>query len=80
MKLYAPGNRRNISGRKIRKARENRGRTQAVLAEKLQAEGLVLNKQTVCLIESGKRIVVDCELSVISDVLNVPFDLLPERT
>lgn len=50
--------------------------SQRVLAERLQIEGLDLDKNAVQRIESGERFVTDIELRAISRVLGVTADEL----
>ena len=51
-------------------------RIDGVLAERLQIEGLDLDKNAVQRIESGERFVTDIELKVLSRVLGVSADEL----
>ncbi len=66
----------NISGRRIaalRKALQPKV-SQRALAEKLQLEGVDLDKNAIQLIESGKRFVTDIELKALAKVLKVSAD------
>ena len=77
MKIYRPEGRCNISGERVRAARERAGISQERLAYKIQIAGLDIDKNAVQRIESGKRFVTDIELKVIAKVLNVTYqDLL----
>lgn len=49
---------------------------QAALVAILQLEGFILDNKTICVIESGKRIVTDYELVAIAKVINVDVDWL----
>ena len=48
--------------------------SQRQFAEKLQLEGLDLDKNAIQLMEAGKRTVTDIELKVIAKVLGVTAD------
>lgn len=48
--------------------------SQRALAEKLQLEGVDLDKNAIQLIESGKRFVTDIELKALAKVLKVSAD------
>lgn len=66
----------NISGIRIaalRKALRPKV-SQWALAEKLQLEGVDLDKNAIQLIESGKRFVTDIELKALAKVLKVSAD------
>lgn len=66
----------NISGIRIaalRKALRPKV-SQRALAEKLQLEGVDLDKNAIQLIESGKRFVTDIELKALAKVLKVSAD------
>lgn len=69
---------RNISGRKIAKLRMALpGKvSQKKLADKLQLEGLEIEKNAIQQIESGKRFVIDVELKAFAKVLGVTADEL----
>lgn len=68
----------NISGKKIKELRLNLPvkTSQRKLADKLQIEGIDLDKNAIQRIESGKRFVTDIELCAIAKVLNVTYDEL----
>ena len=68
----------NISGINIKKFRlEQVPRlSQRALADKLQIQGIDLDKNAVQRIESGQRFVTDIELLAFSRVLNVSLDAL----
>lgn len=73
--------RNNISGiniAKFRKALSPRV-SQRALAEKMQLEGIELDKNAIQRIESGQRFITDIELKAFAKVLNVDYsDLLHE--
>ncbi len=63
----------NICGKKIyeyRKAQKPK-MSQRILAEKLQLEGIDVDKNAIQRIESGKRFVTDIELYCLSVIFNV---------
>lgn len=68
----------NISGKNIKKFRlEQVPRlSQRALADKLQLQGIDLDKNAVQRIESGQRFVTDIELLAFSRTLNVSLDNL----
>ena len=77
-KNRAPEGGNNICGRRVRELRlAMPGRvSQRMLSERLQIEGLDLDKNAVQRIESGERFVTDIELKVLSRVLGVRADEL----
>lgn len=78
-KNKAPDGRNNISGSNIAKIRKSLlpKVSQRVLAEKMQLEGIELDKNAIQRIESGQRFVTDIELIAFAKVLNVSlYDLL----
>lgn len=72
------GSSNNISGKNIKRIRlEQMPRlSQRALADKLQIQGIDLDKNAVQRIESGQRFVTDIELFAFSKVLNVSLDVL----
>ena len=71
----------NISGQNIRRLREQKKLSQDQLAAKLQTEGLGVNQNSISRIETGKRIVTDFELKILSKVLNVDInELVPDES
>ena len=79
-KNRAPEGGNNICGRRVRELRlAMPGRvSQRMLSERLQIEGLDLDKNAVQRIESGQRFVTDIELKTIATVLGVSADELLE--
>ena len=68
----------NICGSKIfelRKAHVPK-MSQRILAEKLQLNGIDVDKNAIQRIECGKRFVTDIELVVFSKIFNVSCDVL----
>lgn len=68
----------NISGKNIKRIRlEQVPRlSQRALADKLQIQGIDLDKNAVQRIESGQRFVTDIELLAFSKVMNVSLEVL----
>lgn len=77
-KNRSPHGGNNLCGERVRALRlAMPGRvSQRALAERLQIEGLDLDKNAVQRIESGERFVTDIELRAISRVLGVTTDEL----
>lgn len=73
MKLYSFRGRCNISGERIRKAREAEGFSQEQLAAKLQLLGLEITQKSISRIETGLRVVPDYELQFFAKALNKPI-------
>lgn len=71
MKIYRPDGRCNISGVKVRAAREQAGLSQEQLAAKIQLAGLSITQKAISRIESGDRVVADYELKYLADALRV---------
>ncbi len=72
----ADNGRNNYCGVNVAIFRKEMGISQRELADKLQIEGLDIDKNAVQRIECGKRFVTDIELIVLSKVLNRTFDEL----
>ncbi len=71
-----PPKTRNAVGGAVKGAREVKGLTQAELAAKLQIYGWDIDRTGVVRVETGERVVSDCELIALSDVLGVTVDSL----
>ena len=71
MKIYRPEGRCNISGERVRAARERAGISQERLAYKIQITGLDITQKAISRIETGDRIVADYELEYPADALGV---------
>ena len=70
----------NVVGPQVRKFRNTKGWTQAVLAQKLQLQGWSISLSSVGKLEAQLRRVPDCELIFLAKVLGVSAnDLLPKR-
>lgn len=76
MKIYDYQGRKNISGNRIREARQRRRLSQADFAAQLQTSGITIERDSVSRIEIGTRFVADYELMVISKILKVTVDWL----
>ena len=76
MKIYDFHGKKNVSGDRIREARLKRRLTQEDLAEKLQIEGVIMERDSVSRMEIGTRFVTDYELMVLSKVLGVSMQWL----
>jgi len=70
------GDRRNITGKRIKKARQKAGLSQKGLSEVLETQAVYVCRGSVSRIESGERIVTDIEVDAISKALNVTLDYL----
>ena len=69
MKIYKPDGRCNVSGERVKAARERAGISQEQLAAKLQLAGLSITQKAVSRIETGDRVVADYELQYLADAL-----------
>lgn len=76
MKIYDYNGKKNISGDRIREARQKKRLSQADLAAQMQVEGILIERDSISRIEIGTRFVPDYELPVFSKVLNVSVDWL----
>ena len=71
MKIYKPDGRCNVSGERVKAARERAGISQEQLAAKIQLAGLSITQKAISRIESGDRVVADYELQYLADALGV---------
>ncbi len=71
MRLSLQNEKSNISGARVRLARQFIGLSQEALAGRLQLMGLQLGQMAISRIETGKRIVPDFELPLLARALNV---------
>ena len=69
MKIYKPDGRCNVSGEKVKAARERAGLSQEQLAAKIQLAGLSITQKAISRIETGDRVVEDYELQYLADAL-----------
>lgn len=77
VKIYSYNGRKNISGDRIREARQKLKLSQADLAAQMQVEGIIIERDSISRIEIGTRFIPDYELPVFSKVLKVPVDWIP---
>lgn len=77
-KNKAQNGRNNISGLNISKIRKSLSPkvSQRALADRMQLQGIELDKNAIQRIESGQRFVTDIELKVFASVLGVSFEEL----
>ena len=66
----------NICGENIAKFRKEQNLSQRALADKLQIEGLDVDKNAIQRMESGQRFITDIELSYITKDLGKTLDEL----
>ena len=70
----------NITGERIKKARQKAGLSQKTLSEKLETQAVYVCRGSISRIESGERTVTDIEIDAISRVLGVTLDFLFDRS
>ena len=71
MKIYQFQGSSNISGKRVRIARQRCGISQSQLAARLQVEGIQLEQKAISRIETGERLIADYELLYLAKALNV---------
>ena len=76
MKIYDFNGNKNISGDRIREARQKKRLSQSDLAAQMQVEGVVIERDSISRIEIGTRFVPDYELPVLARILDVSVDWL----
>ena len=76
MKIYDFNGKKNISGDRIREARQKKRLSQTDLAAQMQVAGIVIERDSISRIEIGTRFVPDYELPVFARVLDVPVTWL----
>lgn len=76
MKIYDFNGKKNISGDRIREARQKKRLSQSDLAAQMQVEGVVIERDSISRIEIGTRFVPDYELPVLARILDVSVDWL----
>ncbi|GKI14398.1 hypothetical protein CE91St44_08830 [Oscillospiraceae bacterium] len=74
VKIYSYNGRKNISGDRIREARQKLKMSQADLAAQMQVEGIIIERDSISRIEIGTRFIPDYELPVFSKVLKVSVE------
>ena len=68
--------RNNICGKNISILRKQKKISQRILAEKMQVNGIDIDKNAIQRIESGKRFVTDIELKAFANFFNINMDEL----
>jgi transcriptional regulator with XRE-family HTH domain len=76
LKIYRPEGRCNISGERVRAARERAGISQERLAYKIQIAGLDITQKVISRIENGSRVVADYELDYLATALGTTINHL----
>lgn len=76
MKIYDFEGKKNISGDRIREARIKRRWSQSTLAQKLQLEGITIERDSISRIENGTRFVPDYEIKILAEIFDVPAQWL----
>ena len=76
MKIYDFNGKKNISGARIREARVKLRLSQADLAARMQAEGIIIERDSISRIEIGTRFIPDYALPIFSKVLRTPVTWL----
>ena len=76
MKIYDYDGLKNISGSRIRQARQKKRMSQGDLAAKMQINGVLIERDSISRIEIGTRFVPDYELPLYAKILNVSVDWL----
>lgn len=66
----------NLCGKVVELRRKQMGKSQRQLADMLQLAGLDVDKNAIQRIESGKRFVTDIEITYLSKVLGLPYEVL----
>lgn len=76
MKIYDFEGMKNISGERIRQARQKKRMSQSDLAAQMQVNGVVIERDSISRIEIGTRFVPDYELPLYAKILNVSVEWL----
>ena len=76
------GTRNNITGIAIRKLRLSSvpSMSQRILADRMQLEGIDLDKNAIQRIEAGQRFITDIELIAFARLFNVPVSALYDES
>lgn len=69
----------NLCGKNVAATRKKMGLSQRELADRLQLQGLDLDKNAIQRIEAGKRFVTDIELSALAVILDMTFEQLLQQ-
>jgi DNA-binding XRE family transcriptional regulator len=73
MKIFDYDGKRNITGHDLKRARRDRKLTQDELAATLQAEGIIIDRDSISRIETGRRFVADYELKAFYEMFGNDF-------
>ena len=73
------GTQNNITGERIKEARQKAGLSQKELSEQLETKAVYVCRGSISRIENGERTVTDIEADAISKALNVSLDYLFSR-
>ena len=76
MKIIIDGQKMNVIGKNIKKARIKAELSQKQLSEKLETIAVYVCRGSVSRIETGQRIITDIEILGISQILNVSIEKL----
>ena len=76
MRKFQYEGKNNVSGDRIRELRLRARLSQADLAAKMQTEGAIVEQDVISRIESGRRLVTDYELLVLTRIFNTSADWL----
>lgn len=76
MKIYDYNGKKNISGDRIRQARQKLRLSQTDLAARMQVEGIIIERDSISRVEIGTRFIPDYELPLFAKVLNVSVEWL----
>lgn len=76
MKIYDYNGKKNISGDRIRQARQKLRLSQTDLAARMQVEGIIIERDSISHVEIGTRFIPDYELPLFAKVLNVSVEWL----
>ena len=71
-----PGGRNNVAGVKVAQLRKNLRISQRELADRLQINGLDIDKNAIQRMESGQRFITAIELGYLAKVLNTTAEAL----
>ena len=69
----------NLCGKNVAEARKKMKFSQRELADRLQLQGLDLDKNAIQRIEAGKRFVTDIELNALAVILDMTFEQLLQQ-
>lgn len=76
MRKFQFEGRNNVSGDRIRELRLRARLSQADLAAKMQTEGAIVEQDVISRIESGRRLVTDYEVLVLTRIFDISADWL----